>query len=369
MGYLSKIVHGTILEDQFSNVSLFWELTPNIPERLLSNENGTISLTRNETNSDKVYLLIDLPNNDDFVFYTRFSHLPTELKDIAGFVVFGNSETFIELQSYNEYNNTTYNECKIIKKSNFYYFYARRIIDGKWIYIGGSEIDIASKIGYFIEGPYSESTKDLTLDYMAFFYDNYIGFEAIPPRYIVKIRNSDGVIIAAKQQGSETKRLLFDTSIFTLPLKDVTVSIIDADTNTIVLEEEVQTMSSGDVFTKEENILFFLNDDVLTTGETIDFGILRDHITEFDFSVQNIDFIPLFSKKLSVFPVSNFFEGESLIKLSFINSDGLPIEYTDVIEIKTINPNETIKMKLKIERTEFNNSFYKEKLKVKLILE
>ena len=363
MNYLNKIVHGNLLEDNFTSLSMAWELSPNIPGLIIENENS-IELLHGDENS---YLLIDEPENE-YTFCVKLNHEPTLMSDIAGVIIMSDKDNYIEVQSYDDDKDNLYSQIKIDKKNNKYLVYAKREKDSLWQYIGGSTLMDVTKIGFFVKGTPNEQNSNLKIESVLFDRSTLIGFDNITENYYIELYDEENNLKAAKRQSSNL-RLFIDTKVLETPLKNYKI-IIKNERREEVLEEILPDIYGGDVFIRDMDITFFINGYEIDPSQVLDFGKLDSNIQYIDFAIRNNLDITENNKKIIISPVSNFYKGDEIIFISELDSENNPIEFKKEIIINKIDPLETIDLKIKLDRSDFTqNIFYQNDFKAKIVVE
>jgi len=363
MNYLNKIVHGNLLEDNFTSLSMAWELSPNIPELIIENENS-IELLHGEEISR---LLIDEPESE-YTFCVKLKHEPFIMSDIAGVVILSDQNNYIEVQSYDDDMNNLYNQIKIDKRNNRYLVYAKREKDSLWQYIGGSTLMDVTKIGFFVKGTPNEQNSNLEIESVLFDRSTLIGFDNITENYFIELYDEENNLKAAKRQVGDL-RLFLDTKVLDTPLKNYKL-IVKNEKQEEVLTEFLPDIYGGDVFIRDMNLTFFINGYEIDASQVLDFGKLDASIQYVDFAIRNNLSITENNKKVIISPVSNFYKGDEIIFVSELDNENNPIEFKKSIIINKIDPLETVNLRIKLDRTNFTqNIFYQNDFKAKIIVE
>ena len=252
MATLTKSVQGLLYEDDFSEQTLMWTLSPS--DRASMFEFGDNGLHINHCDKYLTCTMFE-PEEDEYALICKIDHIPYDKTDIAGVIVVSSNKRYIECQTYlatgpsdlgNEHTlndildiitdlkkfvkykiygtdddpnakeilinpdgteiivnddepfvDIVYQYIKVHKKENNYSFYASaNSID--WIKVGDVRMDFTGVIGLFIYKAEKQEVIDNSHCYIKYFNlykSKYLYVNNIPKQCDFEILSGDNVIL------------------------------------------------------------------------------------------------------------------------------------------------------------------------------
>lgn len=346
---LEKVSNGLIFVDLFNEHNLLWTITPLDNSRYEYTNDGVI-LKHGEGR-----VLMTIPSPYDYTEYAieiEYSHVPKAAYDVSGVAILSTTDDSIEFQNYFNYSVEEYKYLRIICKVEVYYFYAS--IDGiKWIELGNSRLPNANRIGLFLDGN-SEEHQNLLVKSMKVYSSPYASISGINASGdIIRIEDKDGNLIENVQAEGNGNVLKIDLKQANNPI-ECRVVVIDSTINTILYQSDLITIDCGDKYEETSDVIFYFNSIELNREDVYDIGILSSSDNYMLFSIfNNSDTNTLDDKLISISQYAAYSYGHEKVKIAFYEEgkNYNELDYHDELNIKRINPKETIKFILKIQRS------------------
>lgn len=372
MATLAKSATGLLIHDNMDFLNSYWAITPQTGDRVVVSARGDVELEHGDVRAS---MLISAPTGD-YVFQTEISHVPSSLADVGGVLIYADSINQIELQSYFSGTaglNQFYKSIKVIKEGDRFEFHATK--DNEiWEIVGKSLLQDAHMIGFFLDGPKTETSQRLTVKNAAFYRSNFVCFVGIPSSYTIKVydrtMNEKLTIRAIDYPLGETGgKMLVDLSRKLLPIMDATIRILDGEV--VVHEKFVESFCGGDTYDFTYNIGVMINDVLIDEIVDYDFGYVGSGGQINKLSVLNKDDSPLQNKKIKVTAFSEYYRGGKFAKLAFVDSNGVEMSsYSEELIMPEIPAGGRLDMALKIERDASTEApFFNKEYRFKVLIE
>lgn len=367
MAVLTKLISGNVYEETFETLNLMWEVYPDKNRIVMSNGMATL-----QHGNERCSMLMPCPS-DDFVYQVKINYKPISPFDIAGLLVYSTSTDTLECQIYYNQtlnNNQYYTHLKIVKERTVYSFYGSKdsIV---WELIGTSDFPDANKIGFFLDGPKTDISSNLSIEHIQIYKSNVLIFDNMPNTYTVSINDPMQRCIAQKQM-PDSGKLVFDFKDYLFPLDDYGIKITDWNDN-VVSSVINQKLIGGDIYTVKLNVNIYIDNGLINPTEAFSFGKIGLHGTSVIIKIVNNDVEPLIGKTLKVVQYSDYYAGSKFAKLAVMsdpNKNIVNTDFSDSVVIPDLSFNDVCYIKLNIERDASNTSpFYAEEYRFKLILD
>jgi len=372
MATLAKSATGLLLCDNMDFINSYWTITPATGDRAVVSARNDVEL---EHGDQRVSMLISAPTGD-YVFQSEIEHKPSSLADQGGILIYADSINQIELQSYfsgTAGDNQYYKSVKVIKEGDRFEFHATKdnII---WEIVGKSLLNDAHLVGFFLDGPISQTSNRFTIKSSAFYRSNFVCFVGIPSSYTIKIYDDEMVekisIKAANYIAENSNgNILVDLSKVLMPINNALIRIMDGDI--LVHEKQVDSFCGGDTYNFTYDIQVLLNDKAIYEIDDLNLGFIGSGGQINKLTILNKDNSPLIGKRIKVVAFSDYYRGGQFAKIAFVDINGIELSsYESEQILPEIQAGGRVDLGLKIERDASTEApFFNKEYRFKILIE
>lgn len=395
MATLIKQTNGLLYEDNFSEQSLAWNLSPSDADALEFGENG---LRLKHTDQYVIYTITE-PELDEYACIVDIDHIPYDKSDIAGVIVLSSNKQYAECQTYmatspsevgniytlddivaaidlshyvkfrindeeeedvetdedgsiipsddsgQPFQDTTYHYIKCYKKNDTYTFFASP--DALyWIEVGSVKYENAGTIGLFIHAADNEKVIENSHCYVSRF-DIYksklLSIFGIPKRYEFEIHDSEGHTLVRTDEANYQYGIYRDDNVvhinttpFPMPLKNACLRVFHkGHFNNTLIQYQIDTLYGGDEYKMDYDIRFFRDGEEIDTETIYDLGDMYIGETYVKLTVQNCDYMLSPTKDLHIERYSDYYSGHKPVLIAITENDAIP-QYSDFADTATL---------------------------------
>lgn len=336
MADIIKASSGLLFNEKFDgNMSLLWDLNPNLPDRVVRNADS-ISLL---PGTKRVELLVPVPLQSSYVVQSKIEYNPTQENEKAGLTFKSVSDNSVDLQICGDDGIT----CKNVKLTvdEHGILSARTSSNGTdWEYHGNTKLTNMNHVGFYMD----ENTLNDKIDFFDFviYKNNFITINNFDRTTTIKIFDSlNNEITDEFVIKKYNTRMVIDCVDKLLPLDSITVRVYERNTNRLIHEGTLTNVYGGDTFEYNYNVDFYINGNLLNSSE-YNLGNISYEKT-FELKIVNRESYELTDKKVSVTYASMLNAGYKAVEISDENGTS----FSDSV-VATFSPGETKKFKLRI---------------------
>lgn len=293
MANIIKASSGLLFQEEFKgDVSLLWDLNPNLPDRVTQNSDSISLLPGNK----RLELLIPIPQESSYIMQSKIKYTPTTNADKAGITFKSVTDNYIDLQICgDDIINCAYTKMTV---DDYGILTARVSNDGLvWSNYGNTKMTNTYNMGYYID----ENSLNDKIDIYSctVFKNDFVVLNNFDRLTYIKIfdENNNEVTDDFVIKKKNTKIILDCTDII-FPIKKITLRIYDRNTDALIHEGELLEIYGGDVYEYNYNLDFYINGTLLDDQEFNLGGIETEKI--FNLTIENKEDYEIKDKTLSI---------------------------------------------------------------------
>lgn len=325
-------------EDNWDDLSLLWDLSPNDPSRVALTSDS-ISLL---PGAERTELLLTAPKDKGYVIQSQMEYMPSKDTEAAGSLFKSLTGSYIELEIRGD-TGVSCQYSKIIIDED-YILDAKASADGViWMNYGNTKMADMNKIGYYIES--GENTDAIfKIKNCTMYKNNNVILNGFDRKNNMKLfdRNMNEITDTFYIKKKNSQMILDGTNLI-YPIDYLKVQVSDRVTGDIYHEGVLTNVYGGDMYEYNYNVELYI-DEVLLTNDMHDLGKVGEE-KSFILKITNKESYPLQEKILKVSNYTIYNPGYKITQISFESRN----DYHDSLKV-SFGPGETRLFRLKISR-------------------
>lgn len=322
---LYKVMSGLVFDDNFNSLDERWTLSPQSSFR---HSPGTLRVQHSDT---QALALFNLPEHESsLLFEVTADYVPAVTGDEGGLVVWRSSISRLEFLESLDTKVDEYTMWRALKKGNLWTFFARR--NGSWELFDSAFLD-ANRIGITLKGDINIGYVPLDIKRAVLCRGDKVGVGNLREGYRVYLKDISGQIVDDRTVQPENTGLELQLPV--VPFQgSLLVEKTDGDTDSI---NDV-TFYGGDTYILGSEIVVEWNGVELSTSKFTNLGVMKFNTIERKMSVVNKDIFTALDVSLSIKQYREEF-GWEWVDVA-LDEGGVPGQYSDVIQIGSLDPGE-----------------------------